>query len=914
LVVARGLPPEVDHHIYEVRLPHRLAGSWSALADLLSRHGTLTIDGPVQRSEQLLGMTLHFPRLPGREPSGSPEDFRAVDKIRFFPDLAHECLYVVPVVFPPLRVPAADELRRILRTEAGELISASRGSADGIVELLLGRARTLNAKTLFRVCSTAAEVDSVTALAHLLNGAFSGVSIAAHPDSFVRLYGPKCGAEAAACLAERLALAASEAVAVEAPAAEERREAIFLDQEVVETTKLIVRELRRLYSEAMAAGGDRSKRIGLSVAEIRDFLPDADPLLVSRCIDYGMAMTALVPFVGYAEDGGDALVERRYRVSEPLRGEEELPYEDIGDARVALSEQTVAVIAHNVIERSGGQTKAVGQELLTALVAILRPLVLAGHSVPLKVVPGEEGAEILLTDDERRIGIDEKTSSFFDYDIDAKGYVPTPHFLTLYEKGQLPVEVRKSVEDIEARLEMLLPLFDGLDEGERDLLLAGWQMSTDYRLGLTYVRHALESALLDISSSLRQVQRGRDHDHTSFATTASERARSAIEMLDVLAQDWQAPAADKWSQKLALERHFRSSLACPKKPLEFYELASALADLTAEIAVLADRLDALSAAQWTEPEAELGARDLATLTVELSARARRALCSFDDSPIEAPQFAHRHPREVIGIAAAELDHTVKMLRALLAACAGAYRGPEDAHLRQPTELRRHAAFLSLDIAGSRAHRQSRPQTHDGWKNEGLNIAAQWTRAFGGWEGRSRFGDDLLIEFDSGDAAILCGALVQCHAGALYSTGLDAIGREFHAGVDCGQVVTQTGGSTDGDCMDRVTFVAKECDKKAETIDVYATPDVWSFCSTSMVGQPIQVDGWKAVISVDRGETMIDSVAIDSHAVLGHYTERLRDFARQMAQRIVAEAPAVTLIDAVPLNADQGEDAAADSAG
>lgn len=916
LVVARGLPPEVDHHIYEVRLPQRLTSCWEMLARLLSGYGTLTIDGPAERREELLGMTLHFPRLPGRPAAAFLDDFRAVDKLRFFPDLDHDCVYAVPVVFPPLCVPGNEENRPILPDKALELVPDDLAASGGVGDLLIDHARTLNAKTLFRAASTAAEVDCLTSFASLLAGAFPGASVSAHPDSFARLYGEECGKVVAGRVAALINAAMAHPAAVSADGSSGGGEAqrTYLDRRVVETTRRIVDHLRGLYRRGREEGRDASERIGLSVPEICAAFPDEPALLVSRCIDYGMAMTALVPFIGFECGDGAATVERRYRVSEPLRGEEELAYEDVGDARVELSEQTVAVIAHNVIERSGPEVCSADPELLAALIAILRPLVLESHSIPLKVVPGKEGPEILLADDEQRIGIYDKISSFFDYDLNSKGYVPTPDFLGPYREGTLPVEVRKSVEDIESRLEMLLPFLDDLKPAERDQLLSGWKMSTDHRLGLTFVRDALESALLELAASLRMVKRGRRHDHdVGLADAASERTQSAAANLEVLGGDWQRPAVDRWSERLALERHFRDSLACPEKPLDFYALSEVLTDLTAELGILTERLSAASAGLWSDSCSAERAIEVAQLAVDLSARARRVLHSFDDTAPDVPDMAVRDPRDALAFAAARLEDTIKVVRALLAACAGAYRGPEDAHLRKPPHARRHAAVLSLDIAGSRAHEHRHPRGHDAWKNQGLNMAAQWARALGGWEGRNRFGDDLLIEFESGDSAALCGALVQCHAEALRSTGIDAISRRFHAGLDCGQIVSQTGGSTDGPCMDRVCFIAEECEDGSPTTDVYLTPEAWAFCSKAMQTESIQLDGWNKRISLDHGQTQLRPVAIDSHALLRRYTACLIGLSREIAGRLAGQAALAKQIDIGPIE-ESDVDAATRSIG
>lgn len=890
-VVARGLPPEIDHHIYELRFSQRLPGAWTALEEILPNYGTLTVDGPRERREELLGLTLHFPRLPGRDDAIGPQDFRAVDKLRFVPDLANNSAYLVPVVFPPLEVPPGGRLASIDPGQALELLGP-RGCEGGLGELLVGAAKTLNAKSLFRVNASAAEAESVLALAELLQQAVpGGVEISAHPDSFERLYGPECGKAAATRISAQLGAASKAPVSPE-PARQQLTAPEFLDQEVVETTHKIVTHLRNLHRAAMAAGRDRSERIGLSVPQICDFLPDSSALLISRCLDYGMATTALVPFAGYSEEGATAFVDRRYRVSEPLRGEE-LAYDDIDDARIALSEQAIAVIAHNVIERSAGESSEVAPDLLAALIAILRPLVLEAHSIPLKVAPAGNQPEILLSDDSRRVAVGEVASVFFDIDETSGGFRPTPHFLDLYESGALPVEVRKSVEDVETRLEILLPLMDDLEPAQCEALLRGWTMSADQRLGLSHVRETLEQPLGDFAGVARRlIRRGPVYDHLGgIVAEAHARSEVAEQMLGVLAAEWEAVARERWGRKLVIERRFRSSLAAPAKPLSFYRLPQALAALTAALGPAVERLSAIAARQWANPGAEVGGHDIATETIEICDRTRRVLTSLDENPPARPDLSQHSAKEALARAGGELEDTTKIIRALLAACAGAYRGPEDAHMRQAQEPRRHVAVLSVDIAGSRAHRSSYPDTHEAWKNDGLNVAAQWARAFGGWEARNRFGDDILVEFGAGDAAVLCAALIQSHAAALRSTGLDAISRSFHVGLDCGQVVSQTGGNTDGDCMDRVTAIAKECEENDdEALHAYASRDAWEFCSSGLREADVEREGWRKEVSLDKGETKVIPVAVDSERLLGHYADSVLALSAELEAQAGERAP------------------------
>lgn len=915
LVVARGLPPEIDHHIFEVRLPVRVAGAWDEFQRLLAGFGELTIDSSAQSRDEVLGMTLHYPHFPAMGPRD--EESHEIDKIRFFPDLANNCFYAIPVKFPALRLPPAEITAHVDRDEAASQLHRLELGHESPASVLVDEAKTLNAKTLFRALSTGAEFKSILGLAEVLWRWMPECRIEAHSESFERLYGPLCGPRVAAKVAEALEGTADRASGGSVTLlAKEEYEPRYLDDEVVDTASLVVQGLRDMYQQHRAdPEHDPYERIGRSISQIIEDLGEVDSLLVSRCIDFGLAMTVLVPFTGFDELEDALLVERKYRVSE-IERESEPNYEDVGDTRAGLSEQTVALLCHNLIERCQDGRDSVSADEVALLVAVLVPLVLADHSIPLTVRPrGElvDGSservgipEVMLHEEERPLSLNERlgSSSFIDV-RDGDGHLnPSTPFREKYVKDALPIHLRRSVEEIEARVKILLSLLKPLDSQARDLLARGWAMSTDRRLGLTHVRHSLLEAIEELEKPLRLIRRCSKHPQSSgVAATAQAFCEGAKQKLELLEQPWERPAEDQWKDSLKLERVTLESMAAPEKPLPLYQLPFALISVLEALASLVERLDQSSFELWNGAGAGGGVA-VAELAVQVAAEARQKLTTFSDSEPPRPALPE-DPHEALGLAAGELLDSLRRIKALLAAISGVYRGPQDSRIPTPTSDKRNSSVLSLDIAHSRTHLREQPQNHNVWKNEGLDIAAQWGRAFGGREGKHREGDDIWFEFPVGDAVVIAAACVQCQARALGSTKLDSIDREFHAAVDAGELEQGNFGNTLGACMDRVTKIAKACDPAAATNSVFVSPEAWTHCSTALRDDSFRNAEWEKEVELDDG-TRIAPVAVDPEALLRGYCERVAEFGATLQGRIEAETSTPTMVDIAPEDEGLGE--------
>ena len=143
LVVSRGLPPEVDHFLFELRFPDRLSITWRQLQALLTEYGELTVDGPANRRDELQPMTLHFPRLPGLRGRLDVAPHRDGPIKSRFPDQAGERAFAVPISLPALslEVPEGED---VPLDQARRKLREALGWANPLGELLLAEAEALS--------------------------------------------------------------------------------------------------------------------------------------------------------------------------------------------------------------------------------------------------------------------------------------------------------------------------------------------------------------------------------------------------------------------------------------------------------------------------------------------------------------------------------------------------------------------------------------------------------------------------------------------------------------------------------------------------------------------------------------------------------------------------------------------------
>lgn len=874
LVLARGLPPEVDHPVYEIRVERRFTPAWHQLQSLLSGYGQLTIDGPESKRDEIQPITLHFPRLPGMtRDEGST---RGPDKVRFFPDPDGERVFVVPISYPPLTMaPAELDRSQFTRQHATRLLRRAVGSRSAVGELLIQRAADPSPMTVFRAMSTDREFKIINGVARLLAAVAPRSRLLTHRDVFERLFGEQVGDELAAMISGQIAttLRSRETRAPRLPRPLPPVQVPYVDETVADTTREMAGRLKQLCEEVPAQASD--VRVGMSMDQLTRELSGGDELLASRCVSHGLAMTTLVPFIGFLqrEDGSRSL-ERQYRVSEPVRAPE--PYRDVSLVREEKSEQALAVICHRISEAS---TRYAGKPLplwlLTRLVAILRPLVLERYSLRLRAAPGPREMQLLLLETVQAVSMNLAEPSEYLYVRDG-AVRPSEGFEERYQRKELDIDIEGCTEPIENEIDQLIRLIDALDEEDLRAILTGWAMSTDGRLGLTHVRASLRDAISQLRRPLKSILSAEQHDRTQgLPARVDGVVDEACSRLRLLSTEWVSLGSEYWSPlRGRREQRILASLGMPSDPGHIYRLAGCLAKGVAALARLVDLLDYASVTERRAPE-DRTPHEHASLVRERAASAQRTLSTLrpDASPLAAPFEA---ARPEITAAARDLLALTYRFDALLAALTGTFGGKDLSRRGEQDLSARHASILSLDIADSTGHGAAiAKREHNAWVRAGTDIAAQWGRAFGGIERPERYGDEVLLEFpEDGDATVLAAAAVLAHVRTLRSTGVDELTWRFHAGIDCGDVEEEDGDMR-GMCVNTAAKIAKSGDGKAEASRVILSEAAAGRCSEVLREKPLGESGGEVQLGdhKDRSFT-VQTHVVHSNEVISRYVERL----------------------------------------
>jgi hypothetical protein len=889
LVVARGLPPEVDHFVFEGRLPGRLSSAWRELEATLGAYGELTVEGPESKRGRLLPMTLHFPRLPvGAGRAAMPPHNEGPDKLRLFPDPAHNRFFVLPISLPALTLdPGADPEQPLPVDWAKQRIEESLGGPDSVTDMLVDEAEVLHAKTVFRALSSATEFGLIRGFAEVLASIFPGATLVGQQEPFDRLYGRESGERIAVRVRQGVddALARGAEVAVgedePPPLAPEPR---FLDSSIAETTRSVAECLKAMYDER-----DPTELLGLSMPQIAAELDGDDWLEVSRCISFGLAMTTFVPYIDVQLGvDGRFRVERFYRVSENNRGRQQ-PYKDIDRIHLDKSEQALALICHRIRTRClAFADSPISEELLTAMVGVLYPLVLEDHDIALCTRPGVRDLEMLLLDGVPPVPFNPTGSTY--YDAADGGVVPTEKFLNLYEARRLDLDLDRSTEEIETHVDLLAPFVEQLDEEELLGLMKGWAMSTDRRLGLEHVHASLKAALAELRQPLKLILREQTHDPSAgTASRAGRQTLFAACKLNRLTSNWSEPALERWQRPARREQRLLVSLGAPSSEgMAFYALPKALATLIAALGDVVESLDKASVRYWVDGDqitaaGEKARRQAVGAAINWCTVIRHRLTSLHEEG-DTPPIPEQPNAAIVAAAEALLD-TLDLIESFVASTAGEFRG-EDSE-RRPTgtaSKQRDVSVLSFDIVGATVFGQLHDSeaTHR-WKEEALDAAAQWTRSFGSWPTGTRRGDEIKVEFDeAGDAAILCAAVVQQHMAALRSTGGEDVGWRFHCAIDCGQVEEGPDNLT-GSCLDRSSKLAKLCDGGGETDDIFITKESRGRCSPELREKPLATPLPEVSFDEDEETAVIRPFAIDSAGAMKLWVERLQELGEWIVQ-------------------------------
>jgi len=922
LITVRGLPPEVDHHVFDLRLPARLPVVWGDLEALLATHGELTVDAPRDEWGRVRGMTLHDPALPGMSsfPATGPVRSEGPCKVRFFPDEAAGLVRVVPVSFPALDLPREALEARSL--EAARDWAGEWGAGERVIaELLFAEAAVRNPETMFRALSAFAEVDLVCGLARLLGGAFpnGGVAIDVQRPLTHRLYGPRAGDQLAGEIEAQIEIALRDG-ALEGtglPAAEVAPPR-FLDNGVVEETSEIAARLRAMHRERRDdLGHEPSERVGRSLPEIAAER-GIDRLLVSRCVDFGLGLGTLVPFVDVQPDGEDSWrVERKYRVSEGERDEEGSDDTEVINQEVV--EEVVAYAAFFLGRRSRHfAERHLTMPDATKLLAILRPM-LAKLGVKFEIEPSVSGLRALVRRGTEKVPVAREDSRAFVVG-DEFEVIPTPWFTEHNDARRLRIDGGGVTTALEGALGLIVPLLDGeLDEAELDALLGGSAMSTDQALGLSHVQHPLELALDMLEARLNLVARGSDHRRTtSLIGDVEALAGRARTNLSELEADWGAPARQLWLEPIRSEALLLESMAVPGGELgAVYRLPTALVTLVETAAALVDRLDAVSAGRWEEG-VEVDVRSATTVRAAAN-RMRRSLRSLDAGGEDERTAGEATASEPVAAAAVALLRLLGVLRAFSAACASDYRGPRRGERTpQPAEDDRFHTVLLPDIEKSREYARANSfDTNHAWRDAGLNLVAQWGRAFGGLETRDRQGDCAWLEFEQrGDPAVLCAAAIQVHARALRSSGIPRRWWGLRVAVDFGRIRDGDGGNTIGLVIDELNTLAKIVDDDGSIERVVISREAFQSCTPALRAEPHAarladtVDLSGVEVPPGKGELS----AIDVAATIETFATGIEEQAQEALTQLDGTGDTDAPIESVERSSVAGGEAAEGAAG
>jgi hypothetical protein len=882
LVVSSGLPPEVDHLVFELDLPQTPTFAWPRLEAALAPHGDLSVDAPRGDWGELRPLTLHDPSLPGttRFPESGEVRNDGPRKVRIFPDHAGDHCYLVPISFPALDLPA-DARENMSLEVAQQRVEGWTNAPNSIASMLLAEASKRDPETLFRALSVFAELDLICGVARVLAAAYPGepVNLRVQPALLEHLFGSTVGAHIATEIRSQIGAALAEPKVSPAPLIRPDV-GLFLDEKVVETCGRIVGDLRRMYQrKARALGHEPRERVGRSLAGISTAL-GAKRLLVSRCIDFGLALTTLVPYVDVETHAdGSCRVERRYRVSE--LGARPAADREIDNQRI--SEEVLAYSALHLQKRVKRYSEApLPAPTVAAVVAIMRPM-LARHNVHVETRSDHKGLHVEVTRGAHRIPLLASGSAAFSLDKgEPPGIAPSEPFLRLNHQDQTMIDRRGLTIQIEGFLEAMRPLFDApaSDTALQDML-EGAAMSSDGALGLSAVQAPIESALDAIETRLIAIQTRPERGLTGGEKQVSMALGVAARSLALLQADWSAPARNQFEDATKIEKRLLRSMGVPEDDLgPVYELPVALVEASRSLDLLSRCLEDVSVRLASDGE---DPGEIPGQIFDATMRLRQSLSSLRD-PI-SPSPPDREPRSLIYLAADTLLDLLSELRAFAAAIVGSYRGPRKGEsLLHPDEPDRFRTVLFPDLAGSKAHARSHSfdQNFD-WKSDGLALFAQWGRAFGGIETRKRAGDCEWHEFqERGDSPVLCAAAIRVHVLALEAAADPRRQWPVHLAIHFGRI-KDDGDSAIGLTLDEMNVLCRLGEEGGGGELVSLTQDVLDSCSRELCESgtaerldavagrlPPQIDAlWrvKAVALAKRHAAHISAIAGEVRASL-----------------------------------------------
>jgi len=854
LVITRGLPPELDHHRFRLTASDSLLKLWPRILSALANHGVLDVHGPPSH-----GATLHWPTFLSHDilPENGVVRKDGVVKLRLFTDFARDAVTVIPMVSPELHLPSSSATPDSLL----QAINSWPGSSDPATRLVLDSARTMSHDVLFVAASLHYETALMQGFGEVLRQALgdaTAVTVTSDRPSLFRLYGSHVGST----LADRLEsqLATSTGVPATPPPGGPQGWAGHLttdeiNAEVNNATDELLRTLEEEYHQVnRGRPRDKWESVGLSFADLRQLHPfnsrEDGALLLSRAIDLGCATGGLVPYTGYNDTHNHIVVVRKYRTAETVRARSG-GLEDYRWYRRELAAEVVATVSSFLSRRSTRwRNQATPLFVLDKVVAILNGAAPeAADRRTLAVVPKEHGPEAafaitpLVGKPSYRL-VRTVTSEFYSVAKDG-GIQATETFLGRYKDGSLRISQRDELLSLEGYLQALVPVLDACDDVTK--LLTCWSISASGRLGLDYIMADVELALDSLAVPV-DVLAGRRKLDPRRLIRSCERSRHYLGValtgkLEPLTTEWAAPAVQRWTDPLAVESALLRSLGVPHDHKLLFAVAAAFIHAVKYVTEAVGNACGLASSEEQQGTFFVsdGPQDRTALRSEVIARLSR-VCSRLRTLRDEGSHAH------LGVGS-EIDQNadlamhykdiLEVLRRFASAFAWSYSRLVDLRGEElPDPSPRNRTILFADLAGSLPAALRLPHGDNvRWKNNSLDLIAQWGHAFGGREGvevRKRKGDDICLEFPDPESAIICGAIIQEHLAVLRSTGLPENTCIFRMAVDSFWVSSADGGNLISLAIDRAAKMAKaEMPEEPENDrlkKMLITPEVVRDCS------------------------------------------------------------------------------------
>lgn len=569
------------------------------------------------------------------------------------------------------------------------------------------------------------------------------------------------------------------------------------------------------------------KTVGFGLAELRQLSPFRDrsdgALLLSRCIDFGCAITGLVPYTDCENTSdGRILVLRKYRTAETVNATEEGDLEDYRSYQREVAAETVAAIANYVSRRSlRWKGRPIPPFVLDKIAAILLSAASGvSERLALGVVAREHGPEaaFFVTPLVGKPGyrlVRNVVSESYSIEHDG-GIKPTETFLKRYVERSLRIARREELLTIESYLQALIPVLDRVENVSE--LLTCWAVSANGKLGLDYVMADVDFAFEVLSEPL-EVLAGRRLLVQRKLILSCKKADHYLgiarkEKLDQLTRDWWTSITEQWLDPIAIEKDLLRTLSAPREATLLYSVAAAYIH-TVRFFVATVRMAELLTMGGTQRELftnseydqDRGHVEIIGRLGSIGNRLRSLRDEVSHSVLPKTEEKDQNA-ELAGL----YKRTLDILRRYAAAFAWNYSRLYDLRrLHLPEAVPRNRTILFADLVGSTPAALTLPHDENvRWKNNGLNLLAQWGQAFGAWEGDfpGRKGDDICLEFVDPESAILCAAIAQEHLAALRSTGLRENTYTFRMAIDSFWVSSGDGGNRISLAIDRAAKAAR----------------------------------------------------------------------------------------------------------